>query len=65
MSCNFTTHATSPLALTTYKYIDLKMPSVIQKLSCKANCKTPFFHCRNPNLGLTTKARACKGVGQK
>ncbi len=21
--------------------------------------------CRNPSLGLTTKARACKGVGQK
>jgi hypothetical protein len=21
--------------------------------------------CRNPNLGLTTKARACEGVGQE
>jgi len=21
--------------------------------------------CRNPNLGLTTKARACKGAGQE
>jgi hypothetical protein len=21
--------------------------------------------CRNPNLGLVTKARACKGVGQE
>ncbi len=22
------------------------------------------FQCRNPSLGLATKARACKGVGQ-
>jgi hypothetical protein len=24
-----------------------------------------LIHCRNPSLGLVTKARACKGVGQK
>jgi hypothetical protein len=23
------------------------------------------WKCRNPNLGLVTKARACKGVSQK
>jgi hypothetical protein len=24
-----------------------------------------MFDCRNPSLGLATKARACKGVGQE
>jgi hypothetical protein len=23
------------------------------------------YHCRNPSLGLTTKARACKGASQE
>jgi hypothetical protein len=43
MSCNFVTHVTYPLALTTYKYN--KFVSVIcsSKMSYKANCKTPFF----------------------
>jgi hypothetical protein len=27
--------------------------------------KAWHLHCRNLNLELTTKARACKGVGQK
>ncbi len=32
------------------------------------NCNTknlPNLDCRNPNLGLTTKARGCKVAGQK
>jgi len=28
------------------------------------NC-TPSIDCRNPSLGLATKARACKGVSQE
>jgi hypothetical protein len=43
VSCNFATHATYPLELTLYKYIELQMFFATQKLSCKANCKTPFF----------------------
>jgi hypothetical protein len=43
MSCNSTIHATCLLALTTYKYSELQVFSTIQKLSCKASCKTPFF----------------------
>jgi len=43
MSCNFATHGTCPLALMTYKHIELQMFSTIQKLNCKANCNTPFF----------------------
>jgi hypothetical protein len=44
MSYNFVIHATCPLAFTTYKYNELQMFSATQKLSCKANCKTPLFH---------------------
>jgi len=40
---NFATHAICPLALKVYKYNELQMPYATQKLSCKANCKTPFF----------------------
>jgi hypothetical protein len=43
MSCNFATHAICPLAFTAYKYSELQMFFATQKLSCKANCKTPFF----------------------
>jgi hypothetical protein len=43
VSWNFTTHATYPLALTTYKYSELQVSGAIQKLSYKANCKTPIF----------------------
>jgi len=43
MSCNFAIHATCLLALTTYKYNELQVFSTTQKLSCKANYKTPFF----------------------
>ncbi len=43
INCNFATHGTCPLALTTYKYSELQMSSTIQKLSCKANYNTPFF----------------------
>jgi hypothetical protein len=43
MNCNFVTHVTCPLALTTYKYNELQMSSTTEKLSSKASCKTPFF----------------------
>jgi hypothetical protein len=43
MSCNCATHATYSLAFTLYKYSELQVSFVIKKLSCKANCKTPFF----------------------
>jgi len=45
--CNPTTHATCSLAFTTYKYNELQVSFAIQKLSCKANCKTPFFFIVN------------------
>jgi hypothetical protein len=33
---------------------------------CSNMCKVPKYQiCHNPNLGLTTKARAYKGVGQE
>jgi len=40
---NYTTHVTCPLALIAYKYNELQMSYATQKLSYKANCKTPFF----------------------
>jgi hypothetical protein len=43
VSCNFATHATCLLALTTYKYNELQVSSTTQKLSYKASCKTHFF----------------------
>jgi hypothetical protein len=43
MSYNFTTHATCLLKLMVYKYSELQMSFITQKLSCKASCKTPFF----------------------
>ncbi len=43
MNCNFITHATCPLALTTYKYNELQVSSATQKLSYKASCKTLIF----------------------
>jgi hypothetical protein len=30
----------------------------------KTKLKKNVNKCRNPNLGLVTKARACKGAGQ-
>jgi len=43
LNCNFATHATCSLEFTTYKYNELQVFFVIQKLSCKANYKTPIF----------------------
>jgi hypothetical protein len=43
VSCNFATHVTCLLELTVYKYSELKVFVATQKLSYKANCKTPFF----------------------
>jgi hypothetical protein len=37
------THATCPLTFTSYKYSELQVSFTIQKLSCKASYKTPFF----------------------
>jgi hypothetical protein len=42
-------------------YIFFYKPNVHMILN-SINCKK---YCRNPSLGLTTKARACKGAGQK
>jgi hypothetical protein len=36
-------HVTCSLAITTYKYNELQVSSAIQKLSCKAGCKTLIF----------------------
>jgi len=43
VSYNFVIHAICLLTLTMYKYNELQVSFVIQKLSCKASCKTPFF----------------------
>jgi len=43
MSCNSTIHVTCPLAFTTYKYNELQVVIVTQKLNCKASCKRPLF----------------------
>ncbi len=43
VSCNFVIHATCSLALTLYKYNELQVSGAIQKLSCKASCKTLLF----------------------
>ncbi len=43
VSCNFVTHATCLLALMVYKYNELQVFGATKKLSCKVNCKTPFF----------------------
>jgi hypothetical protein len=43
VSCNFAIHAICLFTHMMYKYSELQMSSPTQKLSCKANCKTPFF----------------------
>jgi hypothetical protein len=43
VSCNFATHATCLLEFMVYKYNKLQVFVATQKLSCKANCKTPLF----------------------
>ncbi len=54
MSCNvymvnynFVTHAIYSSALMMFKYNELQMSIATEKLSCKANCKTPFFLIMN------------------
>jgi hypothetical protein len=47
VNCNFVTHATCPLKLTMYKYSELQVSVATQKLSCKANYKTPLFLIMN------------------
>ncbi len=56
MNCNSTTHGTCPLALMMYKHIELQMSSAIQKLSCKANCNTPFFFHSDCTMLLVDKS---------
>jgi len=43
VNCNFVIHATCLLTLMMYKYNELQMSFITQKLGCKASCKTPFF----------------------
>jgi hypothetical protein len=43
MNHNFTIRTTCSLTLTMYKYYELQVVIVIQKLSCKAGCKRPRF----------------------
>jgi hypothetical protein len=47
VSYNFAIHVICPLTFTTYKYSVLQMLFATQKLSYKANYKTPFVfsHC--------------------
>jgi hypothetical protein len=47
VSCNFATHATCSLVLIAYKYNESQVSFAIQKLSCKASCKTHFFFILN------------------
>jgi hypothetical protein len=45
------------LALTSYRYSELQVVNAIQKLSCKTNCRTPFFFIMNVVVkiyGVTT-----------
>ncbi len=37
------TFVTCPITFSTYKYSELQVFDTTQKLSCKANCKTPFL----------------------
>jgi hypothetical protein len=37
----------------------------VKVLPCPEQRENVVRHCRNPSLGLATKARACKGEGQK
>ncbi len=43
VNCNYVTHATCMLTFMLYKYNDLQMSNAIQRLSCKANWRTPLF----------------------
>jgi hypothetical protein len=43
MNYNSATCVTCSLTFIAYKYIELQMSSIIQKLSCKASYKIPFF----------------------
>jgi len=42
VSCNFATQATCLLTFMVYKYSELQVSSITQKLNYKANDKTPF-----------------------
>jgi hypothetical protein len=48
---SFVTHAIYSLALMMFKYNELQMSSALEKVSCKANCKIPFFLIMNVNFG--------------
>jgi hypothetical protein len=43
------------------------LDSEVNLITCHEACEEPNNHdqCRNPSLGLTTKARACEGVGRE
>jgi hypothetical protein len=42
----------------------LKMPQVKERTTTRS-LVILYFWCRNPSLGLMTKARACEGAGQE
>jgi hypothetical protein len=42
--CNFVIHATYLLTFMAYKYNELQVSFITQKLNCKASCKIPFLH---------------------
>ncbi len=47
VKCNFATHATCPLAFTTYKYNELQVSDVTQKLNYKPKLQNaPFPHSK-------------------
>ncbi len=55
------THATYSLILIAYKYCKLQMSFAIQKLNCKAICKTPFFLIVHPKPNAPNMSIKCDG----
>jgi hypothetical protein len=48
-----------------YRIEVVKCTSIDNSFQIKKNWHLVLIICCNPNLGLTTKARACKGAGQE
>jgi hypothetical protein len=45
--------------------VDAILEIIVLETTMHSNGKCNLGNCHNPSFGLTTKARACKGVGQK
>jgi len=45
--------------------VDAILEIIVLETTIHSNGKCNLGNCHNPNFGLTTKARAYKGVGQK